>query len=151
MKRKEKVSILLEVAKEQIGKLYEFGSNIDWAKKEAPATFDCSSLVQWCFSKIGIDFQNARSAILQAASSGQEIFEWKDLKSGDLIFFDGERGYYRCDLFNGKKIDIGHVAIYVGDEEIIHATGFAKMVVQEKIDVVLRQSYRRITYMKRYF
>jgi cell wall-associated NlpC family hydrolase len=148
---------LISIARSQIGKPYKFGSDINWANQEEvknPPSFDCSSFVQWCFAQVGLNiFKESRSAILQASIPGKRIlvFEIKNLQPGDLIFFDGERGYYRRDLFLGEKIDIGHVAIYVGQGKIIHADGSnGRMVVEEPLKEVCKRPNRRITYIKRY-
>ena len=153
MTREKMVKKLIEIARSQIGKPYKFGSDISWESKTKPCSFDCSSFVQWCFNGIGINiFKKRRSTILQAAATGKKVIRrLSGLQPGDLIFFDGERGYYRCDLFDGQKIDVGHVAIYTGNEKIIHATGGTGMVTEEELIKVLKQPYRKITYMKRYF
>ena len=153
MTREKMVKKLIEIARSQIGTPYKFGSDINWESKTKPCSFDCSSFVQWCFNGIGINiFKKRRSTILQAAATGKKVIRrLSGLQPGDLIFFDGERGYYRCDLFDGQKIDVGHVAIYTGNEKIIHATGGTGMVTEEELIKVLKQPYRKITYMKRYF
>jgi len=153
MTREKMVKKLIEIARSQIGKPYKFGSDISWESKTKPCSFDCSSFVQWCFNGIGINiFKKRRSTILQAAATGKKVIRrLSGLQPGDLIFFDGERGYYRCDSFNGQKIDVGHVAIYIGNGKIIHATGGTGMVTEEELIKVLKQPYRKITYMKRYF
>ena len=153
MTREKMVKKLIEIARSQIGTPYKFGSDINWESKTKPCSFDCSSFVQWCFNGIGINiFKKRRSTILQAAATGKKVIRrLSGLQPGDLIFFDGKRGYYRCDLFDGQKIDVGHVAIYTGNEKIIHATGGTGMVTEEELIKVLKQPYRKITYMKRYF
>ena len=46
----------------------------------------------------------------------------KDLKTGDLLFFHGNRGYYNKKFPQG----IGHVIMYLGDNHIIHAKSIEK-------------------------
>jgi|GEM_PF-5090744 len=155
MIKTRQIKRLIQVARSQIGKPYRFGSDINWANQEEvknPPSFDCSSFIQWCFAQIGLDiFKESRSAILQASIPGKRIFKIDDLQAGDLIFFDGERGYYRRDLFSGEKVDIGHVAIYVGQGKIIHADGSnGRMVVEEPLKKVCKRPNRKITYIKRY-
>ena len=148
MAREEKIKTLIEKARSLKGKPYVWGADINL---DDPPGLDCSALVVISFRSIGINLNERRSSILQAAAPGQEITRFEDLQPGDLIFFDGKRGYYRCDLFNGQKIDIGHVAIYTGDGKIIHTAGVTGMVVEEELAEVLKQPYRKITYIKRYY
>ena len=107
---------LVEIAKKQIGKPYVFGAH----EAEEGEVFDCSSFTQFVFSSIGIELP--RSSILQAGDEkGKEIPIGSDLEVGDLLFMRGVRGYYRDSFFNGKELYIGHVGIYLGNNEIIHS------------------------------
>lgn len=119
MEQNEKISQLIETAKNLIGTPYKYGVylNPDSSPTEG---FDCSSFIQYVFGKIGVELP--RSSILQAAENGQRIENIGQAQIGDLVFFEGTRGHYRHDLFPGEKIYIGHLGIYLGNDEIIHAT-----------------------------
>ena len=96
-------------------------------KSEIGKFFDCSSLTQYLYRRIGIEIP--RSTILQA-SCGRMIparkhglvFKPKDLKVGDLLFFKGERGHYTKEFPQG----IGHVEMYLGNGKLIEACGHSR-------------------------
>lgn len=101
--------------------------------------FDCSSLMQYIFYK-GADKLlqvNTRTQVLQ----GIEV-EKGQLKRGDLMFFTNSSRK------NNKGIErIGHVALYLGDNYILHtASDYAKIELISE----LRWSYficaRRVIY-----
>lgn len=78
--------------------------------------FDCSGFTQMLLRSRGINMP--RDADQQAAWSGLEPIERKDLKAGDLLFF-------------GTATDrITHTAMYIGDGQIIQATTNTHPVVQ---------------------
>lgn len=75
---------------------YTFGGN-------SPATsFDCSSLMQWAFKKIGVNLprtaQEQYNAVQKISAS--------ELKAGDLVFFTG--------TYNAGR-PVTHVGMYVGN------------------------------------
>jgi hypothetical protein len=70
--------------------------------------FDCSGFVQYVFGRHGVDLPRTSR---QIAELGEPVSLNRDeLREGDLLFFAG----------NGTRID--HVAIYLGDDRIIHST-----------------------------
>ena len=70
--------------------------------------FDCSGFVQYVFARHGIDLPRTAR---QIAELGEPVsLDREALREGDLLFFAG----------NGTRID--HVAIYLGDDQIIHST-----------------------------
>ena len=86
------------LAKAQLGKPYQWGA-------AGPDRFDCSGLVQYVYSNLGVPLPRVAS---QQAGSGVHV-DRKDLAPGDLVFF----------RLNGSRID--HVGIYVGKGRFIHA------------------------------
>jgi cell wall-associated NlpC family hydrolase len=83
---------------------YQFG-----ARTGQTTTFDCSSFTQYIFGENGIELPRSSR---QQATVGTSLFSKNDLQKGDLIFFKtGNR--------SDSKID--HVAVYMGDGEILHA------------------------------
>lgn len=80
---------------------------------ETPAVFDCSGFIKYIFGQAGIDLP--RSTIEQARE-GEEV-KLEDIKPGDLIFMRGNYGHYNPHFPQG----VGHVAIYVGDNKVVHA------------------------------
>jgi hypothetical protein len=88
-----KVDDLITYARDELGKPYVFGA-------EGPSSFDCSGLMQFIFSKIGI-------TLPRIASSQQDfVSKVTNPQPGDLVFW-GDPAY--------------HVALYVGDGKIIAA------------------------------
>jgi hypothetical protein len=98
-----KVDDVLAVASSQLGKPYSYGD-------EGPNSFDCSGLVQWVYSHVGISLPRT-AAQQQAATTGVT-----SPNPGDLVFW-GTPAY--------------HVAIYIGNGKIIAAPhSGAKVQVQ---------------------
>lgn len=146
---KEQKEKIVELAKKLIGAPYKYGASLD----EAPDFFDCSSLTQYIFKQIGIEIP--RSSILQAADkNGREIAldeTHSNLEVGDLFFMRGTRGYYNDELFEGRQIHIGHVGIYMGNGEIIHANGNKKKrVIKQKINSIKKLGKNKIIFTKRF-
>jgi murein DD-endopeptidase len=82
-----------------IGKPYRYGGN-------SPSSgFDCSGLVQFSYKQAGATLPRTTDALRQASAPLRS----SGLRRGDLVFFDQE----------GKKN--GHVGIYLGAGEFIHA------------------------------
>lgn len=89
--------------------------------------YDCSSLVWRCYVPTGITFGYSKYASNAPTAAGEAYYlvshkkevastyvDEKKLKPGDLIFISS--GY------NGRYRNITHVAIYIGNDIIIHAT-----------------------------
>lgn len=84
-----------------------------WGGSSSKAV-DCSGFVQTVYFMNGIIL--SRDASLQALHGlSVNISDgWKDLQTGDLLFFGSVRN---------SKHRVTHVAIYKGDSEFIHASG----------------------------
>jgi cell wall-associated NlpC family hydrolase len=92
---------LVSVGKEYIGTPYKFG-----APAGVTYAFDCSSFTQFLFK--GLDVSLPRTSTAQA-TIGEKVPKGS-LSMGDLVFFKT----------NGKSIS--HVAIYAGNNKIIHSS-----------------------------
>ncbi len=102
---------------------------------EAPNRFDCSSFTQYLYKTV--DTSLPRTAIEQA-EVGVKISISKndsDLKVGDLLFFRGMLRHYSVQFPEG----IGHVAIYVGNDELIQASGSAGKVIKTSLKESLKR------------
>lgn len=121
--REAKVLRLTKIAKSLAGRPYKYGAKME----EAPRFFDCSLFIQYVFEQIGVKLP--RSTILQAGK-GKEVSLGK-MKAGDLMFLHGSRGFYNEEFPEG----IGHVVLYIGDGQTIHA---ASKRMREKPKVVER-------------
>lgn len=91
---------VISYAKQFLGNPYVYGGN------SLTKGADCSGFVQQVFKNFDINL--TRSSRSQYASDGYKVSK-SDLLPGDLVFY----GY------NGH---IDHVAIYAGNDEIIHAS-----------------------------
>ena len=91
---------LFELAKDQLGSRYVYGSS-------RPGAFDCSGLTYYLYRQYGIDIHRTASTQLQDGI----IVAKEGLQVGDLIFFR-ETGEYTIS---------SHVGIYVGNNKIIHS------------------------------
>ncbi len=77
---------------------------------------DCSAFTQAVFGH-AVDFQLLRTARGQY-TQGMEIDSKKDLKFGDLVFFNTRR-----------RVRPGHVGIYIGDDLFAHASSKNGVIV----------------------
>ena len=107
-----KVQAVIDLAHKQLGKPYVWGA-------EGPNSFDCSGLIYYVY-------KNAASITLPRTSSDQYsagvAVSRSNLKAGDLIFSSTD-----------GTGNITHVAIYVGDGQMIHAPRNGKNV--EKVSI----------------
>jgi cell wall-associated NlpC family hydrolase len=67
----------------------------------APGGFDCSGLVMWAYAQVGVSLPHSSYA---QYGYGVPVSQ-SELAPGDIVFFDG----------------LGHVGIYIGGGEFIHA------------------------------
>lgn len=82
--------------------------------------FDCSSLMQYIFYKGAGKLLNVNTRT--QVSQGKEV-EKADIQRGDLLFFTNASRQYNTGLER-----IGHVALYLGDNYILHtASDYAKV------------------------
>jgi cell wall-associated NlpC family hydrolase len=94
-------SSILATADDYVGTRYVWGG-------ETPSGFDCSGFVQYVFRQHGIELPRTSRQQVQV---GERVALGLDaLEPGDLLFF----------ATNGSRID--HIAIYVGNNEIIHSS-----------------------------
>lgn len=100
VKAKSKGEEIVDFAKQYVGTPYVSGGN------SLTKGVDCSGFTSQVFKNFDINLQ--RSSGSQYASNGTKVSK-SELKAGDLVFY----GY------NGK---VSHVAIYMGNSQIVHAS-----------------------------
>jgi cell wall-associated NlpC family hydrolase len=95
-----------------LGVRYRYGG-------ETPAAgFDCSGFVQYVFGRNGVNLPRTSR---QQATAGRALAARVDLKPGDLMLFSSR----------GGRID--HVAIYVGNNRMLHSSAGAGEVVYDDL------------------
>ena len=95
------------IAMSQLGTPYVWGG-------AAPGGFDCSGLVMWAYAQVGVSLPHSSYALY-----GMGVPVSRDqLQPGDLVFFDG----------------LGHVGIYIGGGEFIHAPHTGDVVKISSLD-----------------
>lgn len=113
---------IVNLAKKYLGVPYVWGGT-------TPSGFDCSGLVQYVYKEIGVYLPRVT---YDQVNVGQTVSR-NDLQPGDLIFFTSE----------GNPSDIGHVGIYAGNNEFIHAPAPGS--------VVKYSSLSNVYYNKQYY
>jgi len=84
---------------------YVFGGGRSQSDIKA-GKFDCSSFVHYCFKQNGIDLGELTGTSTNTLIKKGKKVSTKDLKPGDLVFFDSYKIY-------------GHVTIYMGNNKCI--------------------------------
>ena len=115
----------IEAGMRYLGTPYEFGSS-----RNDTSTFDCSDFVRQAFlDGIGLRIpSDSRSQGAYVKESGNTVVtDWKKLKRGDLVFFMDYKGYRAADYagIDKSKERISHVALYLGNGEILHTYSVA--------------------------
>ena len=101
---------LEKYAKAKLGQKYVWGAT-------GPNRFDCSGFTKYVFSSTaGIKIPRVSR---DQAKVGKYI-KYKDLRRGDMVFFDTEK------KFKGK---VNHVGIYLSNGNFIHASSARKKVI----------------------
>lgn len=103
----EKIDVA-SIAQTCLGASYRRGARLC----DAPQVFDCSTLVKYCYGRIG--WWLPRRAI-QQSRAGRKVEG--ELRAGDLLFTKGWRAYWDDETPQG----IGHVGIFAGNDTVIHA------------------------------
>jgi len=95
-------AVVIQAALSRIGSPYSWGA-------AGPNAFDCSGLVMWSFQQAGISLPHSSQAL---AAGGQPV-SLSNMQPGDLVT------YYS---------DASHVAIYIGDGMMVHASTYGTPV-----------------------
>ena len=114
---------IVELAKTKLGCSYVLGAH-------GPDVFDCSGFVEWVYRQSGISVPWSTDAYKPYQDTDSEI-DWSEAEPGDiLIVFGDERG-----------TTYGHAAIYLGNDEYIHAPQTGDVV---KISSGAKKSFKHV-------
>lgn len=106
-----------EIVREAMSKV---GCAYDQNRRWEEGYYDCSSFIWRVLQSVGIEL----SGICSGSTAAEEcrgmvnagmMISPSDIQQGDIIFYSGE--------VNGRYRNVTHVAIYAGDEKIVHAAG----------------------------
>jgi len=104
---------IIATAKRYVGTHYRYGG-------ESPATgFDCSGFVQYVFGRHGVELP--RTSRLQADAGEALPLDIAALEPGDLL------------LFASRGTEVNHVAIYLGNNRMLHSSAGAGGVVYDDL------------------
>lgn len=104
---------IVKLAEYMLGKPYVFGGT-------SSSGVDCAGLVTYCYAQVGISVANGSNTIYK--SYGRSVSR-SDLKLGDVICWD----------YGGW---CGHVGIYVGNGQVIHASSSKGIVKYGNVDMM---------------
>jgi cell wall-associated NlpC family hydrolase len=109
--------LAVQAALTRIGSPYSWGAS-------GPSSFDCSGLVMWAFQQAGVSLPHSSQALAQG---GQSV-SMDQMQPGDLVT------YYS---------DASHVAIYIGDGMMVHASTYGTPVRVAPVDNAPIHNVRR--------
>ncbi len=108
-----KIEAMIAYAKSKIGSKYVWGAT-------GPNSFDCSGLSTAALKSVGVSAPRTSSA--QSQVSSWDKVTRANLQRGDLVFF------------HSSSRTVGHVGIYLGDGQFIHASSGVGRVTISSID-----------------
>jgi len=109
---------IVKYAKQYLGKPYVYAAS-------GPNSFDCSGFTMYVYKHFGVSMSHSANAQAKLGTSVSK----EDLQPGDLVFFEDYE----------TKSGIGHVGIYIGGGDFIHASSGSGYCV--KISTLLSGSY----------
>ena len=112
---------IVSIAESMLGVKYVFGGS-------SSKGIDCSGLVMYCYAQVGVSVPHGATQIWK--KSGVSVPR-SEIKAGDVVCYD--YGSY-C----------GHVAIYVGNGQVIHASASKGKVIYGKLDMMKIKAIKRI-------
>lgn len=90
-----RAAVAVAAVRQALGRPYVWGAN-------GPAGFDCSGLMQWAYAQAGVSLPRTS----QAQRYAGHMVPLSEARPGDLVVY---------------RADAGHVAMYVGNGQVIHA------------------------------
>jgi len=119
-------STIVDLAREALGTPYVYGS-------ESLKGMDCSGLVYWAYNKVGVSVPRSSSSF---GSAGEGV-SLENAQAGDVVCIDAKPK-------DGRKT-ITHLAIYLGDGQVIHASTSQREVVVSSLQSFSNAGYNILT------
>lgn len=104
---------IVSEAKKHLGKPYRWGARF---REDGTDAFDCGYLVDYLYSLIGKMIGHSAPQLMK---SGTPV-ELSDLRPGDTFYRDGAWK----EVSREERDGVSHVAMYIGDGQIIHAENY---------------------------
>jgi cell wall-associated NlpC family hydrolase len=114
---------IVDYAFQAIGTRYVFGS-------ESLKGMDCSGLVNWAYNQVGISVPRSSSSF----GSAGEAVSIDNAQPGDILCIDARP--------HDGKSRITHVAIYIGNGQVIHASTSQRSVVKASLESFYNVGYK---------
>lgn len=115
----DKINLVINTGKKYLGTPYEYGSN-----RNTTLTFDCSDFVRQAYKEaLNITLpSDSRKQGTWIKEQGTAVYSTSSLKAGDLVFFMSYKGSSASAYAGVNKSTerITHVAIYLGNNQILH-------------------------------
>jgi peptidoglycan hydrolase-like protein with peptidoglycan-binding domain len=109
---------IADIALTQMDKPYLLGGN-------GPDNYDCSGLAYYAMINAGFNVPRYSASAYSNVSTWAKITNTASLQKGDLVFFRSDSSSY-----------IGHMGIYTGDGNFVHASSGQARVMVSSIDNV---------------
>lgn len=109
---------IADIALTQMDKPYVLGGN-------GPSSYDCSGLAYYAMTNAGFNVPRYSASAYSTESSWTKITKTGSLQKGDLVFFRSDSSSY-----------IGHMGIYTGNRQFVHASSGQNRVMVSSIDNV---------------
>lgn len=117
---------IVDLANQALGTPYVYGS-------ESLKGMDCSGLVYWAYGKVGVSVPRSSSSF---GSAGEGV-SLENAQPGDVVCIDAKPR-------DGRQ-SITHLAIYLGDGKVIHASTSQRKVVVSSLDTFYDVGYKILT------
>lgn len=121
----------ISLAKSMVGHSYVWGAYGNKSDSKG-LVFDCSGLISWCLKTLGITSQRFTTQTIPTSTSVFTQVPNSELMPGDILLKPNTSG------------SNGHVAIYEGNNQIVHARGTKYGVVEGDISQIKYKSVYRI-------
>ena len=121
-----RLDVILQLSNSLLGIPYLWGGKSSFG-------YDCSGFIQTLFNVYGINFR--RDSYQQMRHKNLIKIKYYDAEVGDLLFFADNK-------------TVNHVAIYLGNGEIIHSSGYVKIEKLKENRELYKKLYQTMSIKK---